>query len=130
VAGLVALLAGCLSPQQQTGLNALNADRIANGRAGLMPDGYLANKAQAWADQLARDGYLHHSSLPAGVPNCWTELGENVGYGGSIAAVENAYMHSAPHRANILNGAFTKGAVGVAIAGGRVYTVQEFMAGC
>ena len=128
--GMITLLAGCLSPQQDTALQALNNDRSANGLRSLSPQGQLQAKAQAWAERLARDNRLYHSTLTDGVPGCWTGLGENVGYGGSIDMIENAYMHSPPHRANILNGNYTQAAVGVATNGDRTFTVQEFMSGC
>ena len=128
--GMITLLAGCLSPQQDTALSALNKDRRANGRGTLVPNGVLQAKAQAWAEQIARDGYLHHSVLTNNVPSCWRGLGENVGYGGSIDEIEVAYMHSPPHRRNILNGTYTAAGIGVAQNGGRVYTVQVFMSGC
>jgi len=127
---IAVVLAGCLSPQQDAGLSALNQDRTSFGRRALSPQVQLQAKAQAWAERLARDGRLYHSTLTDGAPSCWTGLGENVGYGGSIGTIEVAYMHSPHHRENILNAAYTQGAVGVATSGDRTYTVQEFMSGC
>src|SRR5689334_3477368 len=117
VAGLalvVTLLAGCLNSQQQTSFNLMNRDRKAHGLSSLGSQTSMQSKAQKWAEQLARDNYLHHSTLTSGAPSCWRSLGENIGYGGSLSAVEAAFMNSAPHRANILNGRYTKGGVGVA----------------
>jgi uncharacterized protein YkwD len=90
----------------------------------------LQAKAQAWADRLANENALYHSHLADGIGGCWRELGENVGYGGSIADIQGAYMSSAGHRANILNARFNYAAVGVAHRGDRVFTVQVFMQGC
>ncbi|MEJ7582567.1 MAG: CAP domain-containing protein [Acidimicrobiales bacterium] len=108
----------------------MNWDRGLNGRRVLPAHDALVTKAQAWAEKMARDNRLSHSNLAAGVPSCWRGLAENVGYGGSIVSVEEAYMSSAPHRANILNTAWEHAAVGVARNGSRVFTVQVFMDGC
>ena len=127
----VLLLVGCRSQQQNQVADAVNGDRIAHQLPALAPSDMLDLKAQAWADQLARDGYLHHSTLTAGISGCWVRIGENVGYGASIAGVEGQYMASPPHRANILNSAFNRVGVGyVRTADGRVWTVQEFAQLC
>jgi uncharacterized protein YkwD len=136
VAGLalaaVLLLSGCLSNGQSTVQNEMNADRTAHGLRALPTHSQLNAKAQAWAEKLARDGRLSHSNLASGAPSCWRSLGENVGYGSSAAAVQDAYMRSAGHRANVLSQkhAWNYVGVGYATAGNRVYTVQVFMKGC
>ena len=127
---MVTLLSGCLSSQQTSAMDAMNRDRKAYGRHTLSINSTIQRKAQAWAEQLARDNYLHHSTLTAGVPSCWRSLGENVGYGGSISAIEKAYMNSPAHRSNILNAGYTTVGIGVATRGSRIFTVQVFMSGC
>ena len=58
----------------------------------------------------------------------WDEtLGENVGYGATIASVHRGYMNSSGHRQNILDRRFNYIGVGYAKSGNRVYTVQVFM---
>ena len=130
VVALVVVLSGCISSGQTAVQNELNADRNAYGLRRLPTHGQLNLKAQAWAEKLARDGRLSHSHLPSGVPSCWRSLGENVGYGSSAAGVQDAYMRSADHRGNILDGRWSYVGVGYAKAGSRVYTVQVFMQGC
>lgn len=127
---LAALLTGCLSSPQQTVLDQLNWYRGTNGRTLLPTHDTLNVKAQNWADKLARDGKLSHSSLTSGLPRCWRSAGENVGYGSSIASVQTAYMNSSGHRANILNTKWDYVGVGHARKGSRTYTVQVFMQGC
>jgi uncharacterized protein YkwD len=127
---LVLLLTACLSSGQAAVADEMNADRRAHGLRSLPTHDQLNRKAQAWAEKLARDGRLSHSSLSAGVPSCWRGLGENVGYGSSAAAVQDAYMRSSGHRANILATRWKWVGVGYAKAGSRVYTVQVFMQGC
>ncbi|HEU5151589.1 MAG TPA: CAP domain-containing protein [Iamia sp.] len=127
---LIITLAGCMSDGQTAVQNEMNADRRAQGLRSLPTHPMLNAKAQAWAEKLARDGKLSHSSLSAGVPSCWRSLGENVGYGGSAASVQDAYMRSTDHRDNILDRRWGYVGVGFAKAGNRTYTVQVFMQGC
>jgi uncharacterized protein YkwD len=120
------LLLGC-TPEQQAALGQINDQRAKSGLPGLLPSPDAMNKAQAWADQLARHGSLSHSSLSAGMPEGWTKLGENVGRGPSIDAVFQGFMGSPAHRANLVDPAYNWGGTGVAIgADGTVYVVQVF----
>lgn len=129
---LVLLLAasGCISSGQQAVLDEMNADRRAYGRSSLPTHDMLNTKAQAWAEHLARKGSLSHSKLSSGLPSCWRGAAENVGYGSGAAAVQNAYMNSSGHRANILNTTWDFVGVGYARSGSRVYTVHVFIDGC
>jgi uncharacterized protein YkwD len=133
---LVAALAACLAlalsactPEQWQCFDMINNSRVANGRAPVDFNVDLWFKGQGWADQLAHDGYLHHSYLPSGLENLpWRKLGENIGVGGSLPAVHNAFMGSSGHRANILDPQFNFTAVGVTRdIFGRYWVVQEFM---
>jgi uncharacterized protein YkwD len=133
--GASLFLAGCLDPDQQMVLDEMNADRQAYGRVALPAHDIAVAKAQAWADKLARDGGLSHSNLADGLSGlCWRGIGENVGYGGSVASVQDGYMNSSGHRANILN--TTWDVVGVGEARGTVngypvvFTVQVFVDLC
>lgn len=94
-------------------------------------------KAQAWAEKLAAEGTLYHSKLSDGMgtPGVdWCGLGENVGFGPSIKAINDAYMNSPGHRANIVNRNFDSMGVGYAIGyvqGQRVaFTTQVFVQRC
>jgi uncharacterized protein YkwD len=127
---LAALLASCFSPARDEALRLLNQDRTSRGIPALGSHGQLDAKAQAWAERLARENRLYHSNLSSGITACWRSLGENVGYGSSVAQVQAAFMNSSGHRANILNRSFDRVGVGVAYNGGRVYTVQVFMDAC
>lgn len=122
----VLLLVGC-TPEQAAVRDHANAARRAAGLHELSLDVNLNKKAQEWADHLAAIGRIEHSNVAEGVPPGWRKLGENVGRGPSIEAVHNAFMSSAPHRANILDPAFAGIGTGVAVgADGTVYIVQVF----
>lgn len=132
-AALIAVLAlaGCLTPEQQTAHDAMNNSRRANGRAALSMHGSAQSKAQAWAEKMARDGRISHSNpISSGISGCWRNLGENVGYGGSIAAVQNAFMNSPSHRANVLDTKWNGVGIGVAKRGNQVYVAQVFIRAC
>jgi uncharacterized protein YkwD len=133
----VGLLSGCLSSDQQTAQSLLNADRTANGVATLTDYAAADAKAQAWAEQLAKDPsnppVLTHSNLADGYQaGTWCHLGENVGAGPSIEAIEPAFMASPLHRANILNPDYDHVGTGVAknATSGYVFVVQEFVDLC
>ena len=105
----------------------VNDARGANGRRRLVLHPMLTRKAQAWAEYLARQNTLKHSNLPSGITYQWRSLAENVGYGGSIEQVHEAYLDSPGHRANILDPRWNYMGTGVAWRGNRVFTVQVFM---
>lgn len=127
----VLLLSACFDgSEQQQGIDAMNKDRAAHGVPGAIRHDMLQRKAQAWAEHLAGQNSLSHSKLSDGISGCWRSLGENVGFGPSIGHIQQAYMKSPAHKANILNGKFNYAAVGVAHRGDMVFTVQVFMQGC
>jgi uncharacterized protein YkwD len=120
------LLVGC-TPEQQAVLDQVNAHRTNAGVSTLLPSPDAMVKAQAWADQLVRNGGLSHSALSSGMPAGWTKLGENVGRGPSIEAVMQGFLQSPGHRANLLDPAFNWVGTGVSVApDGTVYVVQVF----
>jgi uncharacterized protein YkwD len=124
------LLTACLSPDQDSTRVAMNNDRAAAGLGVLPVQMDAQNKAQAWAQKLAAENTLYHSNLPDGISVRWCSIGENVGYGPSISAVETGYMNSPPHKANIVNNKWNGVGTGVAYNGPRVFTVQVFLQTC
>jgi uncharacterized protein YkwD len=117
-----------------------NQERSANGIASLQADGTLASIARERAQDMATKGYFSHTS-PSG-ETAFT-LMANYGYGYSIAgeniarnnypedqsvlAAMNGFMNSPGHRANILEGRFTKVGIGVAIdSDGMIYFAVVF----
>lgn len=119
-----------ITNQQWVVKDEMNRDRRGYGLWNLPSHSEATRKAQAWAEKLARDGRLSHSDLASGISSRWCALGENVGYGGSVAAVQDAYMRSSGHRANVLNRRWNAIGTGFAKRDGRVYTVQVFIQTC
>jgi len=130
---LISLFAGCESSvtERLSVLQMVNQSRASAGLPGLRDNWILDIKADNWAKHLRDICDLEHSKLSDNAPNEWLKLGENVGYGGSIAQVHEAYLNSPGHKANIMDPSFTQ--MGSAAVWGncdgfrRVFTVQEFM---
>jgi uncharacterized protein YkwD len=123
----VVLALGACTPEVNRTYDLINASRAQHGRPAYAINIDLYFKAQGWADQLARQGYLSHSNLTAGAPPGWKALGENVGVAGSLEAAHNAFMSSSAHRSNILSTTFNHMGVGVTRDGaGRYWVVHEF----
>jgi uncharacterized protein YkwD len=112
----------------------LNADRTASGLRPLRWNSQLAELARDHTDQMATTGVFEHRDLHVivgrGYFAAYGWLGENilVGPGSTTgAAMEQAWMASPDHRANILSPNFDS--VGVAVAwsaDGRVWATQDF----
>ena len=124
---VVGLALSACSADENGMFSMVNSSRAQAGTGQLNPDIALIVKAQAWSKQLAADQSLYHSNLSDGAPAGWYRLGENVGTGSSLAAVNQAFLDSAPHRANILEPSDTHLGVGVTVDGnGRYWIVEEF----
>ena len=90
--------------------------------------------AQGTPNDIAASGSLWHSDLGGWIASPWMagwrSLGENLAQvdpGSNAWGVEDMWMASAPHRANILNGGFNRIGVGVGIDGaGRIWMVALF----
>jgi uncharacterized protein YkwD len=72
---------------------------------------HVSPAGSTMASRVKRTNYLHHT-------RGWS-LGENIAWGSAGAAtparIVNAWMHSAGHRANILNGSFREIGIGIAL---------------
>ena len=131
VLGIVALLvivasAAC-SPDENAGFQAMNRLRSQNHIAALRWNEEVYPKAVAWSNHMADQNRLSHSTLSDGVPAGWHTLGENVAYASTMSDAIAALEASAPHRANMLNPAFTTVAVGVAARNGKVWVTEVFV---
>ena len=108
-----------------------NAARAAVGLPGLCPNGQLAGFAQNWANQMASTQSLVHQNIGGLIGGTgFSTMGENIlsGPGNfSPSEMQQAWMNSPSHRANILNGAFTQVGVGIAYSSdGRVWVCVDF----
>jgi uncharacterized protein YkwD len=114
--------------------NALNYNRVMNGLPQLTWSPKLANQAGSWAHQMSNANSLYHQDLGALINSPdyagYYTMGENILVGpGSMTpnSMEGAWMASAPHRANILSGAFNIVGIGYFQGpDGRLWAVQDF----
>lgn len=127
--GVAALLFASCTAQEDEMLGYMNSARRSAGVASLQSNLSLYMKASAWSKYMAGNcPSLCHSDLRSGNPYAWKLLGENVGAGPTVSGLHNAFMGSAPHRANILNYRFQYTGVGVYQAPNGIYWVtEEFM---
>lgn len=116
-----------------------NKTRLLNNESTLIRNSILDNAAKLKAEDMASSGYFAHTS-PSGVtPWYWFgQVGYSFSYAGENLAidftesldVENAWLNSPTHKANILNSNFKE--IGIATAEGfrngkpTTYVVQMF----
>lgn len=121
------VLVGCISADQSTVQNQINAKRSSVGVRTLIDYDKADTKAQAWAQKLANDGSLSHSSLASGYTSgTWCHLGENVGMGPSLSSIQTAFINSPSHYANMVNGVYDHVGTGVVMKGSTYFVVQEY----
>jgi uncharacterized protein YkwD len=120
VTGLVALVPGTstaatLTPRARM-YRVTNFTRLNHDVRRVNIHDRMSWKAKQHSIRMAERGTLSHVANPAsyylrGVD--WSTWGENVGVtGGTVWDVQQAFMGSPPHRANILNNRFRRVAVG------------------
>jgi uncharacterized protein YkwD len=110
-------------------VSAINAIRAAHGAQPLQVYGELTDIARSWSDQMvANGGISHNPDLSNEVQAYWLKLGENVGVGGDVQSLMNAFVNSPAHYRNIIDPEFNYIGVGVSYdANGRIYTTHDFM---
>jgi uncharacterized protein YkwD len=117
-------------------LRLLNQDREANGLQPLLCHTGLLDTARRHSQDMAARGYFDHLT-PEGMRHwdrmdrngvCgWRMAGENIALGQRTPAqVQEDWMNSPGHRANILTPDFTHVGVGVYNHNGRLYWTQLF----
>lgn len=107
-------------------VSGINAARRASRRPQLATSASLTGVARAWAQSMARSNRLAHNPRVTAQVRSWRYLGENVGVGGSAPSLHQAFLRSAPHRANVVSTRYTQVGVGVAYARGRMWVVELF----
>lgn len=108
----------------------VNVERAKNGLSPLTEDWQLSRVARYKSQDMKDNRYFSHTSPVYGSPFemmksfgiSYRSAGENIAKGQATpAAVVNAWMNSAGHRANILNASFTHIGVGY-VADGNYWT--------
>lgn len=111
----------------------VNQARAAVGAPPLRLSSAMSAVATAWSTHLADSGtcpggLAHNPSFSTQIPRGWHLAGENVACNTSPDALglETQWMNSPPHRANILNPAYTDIGIGIVIRGRTVWGTQNF----
>lgn len=107
-----------------------NTDRADHDREALTFNERLSRYARAHSQAMADRGYLFHSTgdqLRAALDGYRWELGgENIGVGGSLEGLEEAFMESPPHRQNLLRRIYRHAAIGIVRQDGRTWITVIF----
>src|SRR3954451_4821392 len=103
-----------------------NSARSNHGVSRLAVSSDLSSVAQRQAQRMADKGELFHNPKLSSEVHNWQKIGENVGYGPDALSIHNAFMHSAGHRANILDSDFRQIGVGVVVKNGVVWVSEVF----
>ncbi|MFN2615124.1 MAG: CAP domain-containing protein [Actinomycetota bacterium] len=106
-----------------------NASRAHYGRAPLRLNWSLSYLAHKHSAAMAAKGTIFHTSnLGSALSSySWTIAGENVGVSPNLTLLEQAFMASPAHRANILNSRYKTAGVGAVWHNGVVYVTVEFL---
>jgi uncharacterized protein YkwD len=112
----------------------INHARRLHGRRPLVAATGVRYVARAWSRHLAAaDALSHNPALTIALSRHgsanWEACGENVGVGpaGDARVLFEAYMHSPPHRANILDRSFRFVGVAVIYSNGLAWNTIDFV---
>jgi hypothetical protein len=129
--------AGAQSVEARQLLQATNEDRARQGLGPLKWDPALARAAQRHASLMVGQGALSHQY--AGEAELETRVAdqgahfrvvaENLALAPTPAAVEDEWMHSPHHRANILDARLDEIGIGIVRQGNNLWAVEDFSAG-
>lgn len=119
-----------LEPELENRLVAMtNEARTSRGLPALHVELQLTRVARDWSDTMAsRDQLSHRPNLSGSIQGDWQRIGENVGVGPSLERIQQAFMDSPGHRANVL-GDFDRVGIGIYEDGGRYWITVNFLKG-
>lgn len=106
-------------------LQLINQDRAANGLGALIWMPQLVDSSRAHSADMAAQGTIFHTANLGAIPGNWSMLGENVGMGGSVEALHQAFMNSPHHRDNIL-GDYDHMGIGIVMGGSTIFVTEQF----
>jgi len=127
VSGIAVLGANAAAASDSSMFAEVNASRASAGQPAYAWSSDLASVAQAQAERMAKKHLLYHNPNLTSDVGSFRWVGENVGYGPTSGVIENAFMHSTEHRANILDSDYTQIGIGSVLDGnGRLWVAQVF----
>lgn len=116
------------SPEQRMA-SFLNQARVDAGLRPLTLSEGLSKISHRHSVAMADSGTIWHTKNLARVLRDyrWNTAGENVGYGPSLKALNDAFMGSKPHRANVLSTRYRRMGVGVVERQGDIFVTFTFL---
>jgi cysteine-rich secretory family protein len=132
ISALAVVLAGLgavasTSSAEESFVSRINSERTSRGLRAVSVASDLVSISRSWSAHMASAGAISHDpNLPNEVSG-WSQLGDNVGRGGTVDSIHTAFMNSPEHRSIILDPAFTQVGVGVASSGDRLYVTEIFV---
>jgi uncharacterized protein YkwD len=105
-----------------------NAARTKAGVRKLTLDPQLSKAARMHTREMIKRDLLYHTpsdKLTHRVTN-WMVLGENVGVGGTVESLQDAFLHSPEHKANIIFPQFKYMGIGSIERDGRLWVTVIF----
>lgn len=126
VTGMTPALADSASDEQRF-VELINSERRSAGAGPLEVHPDLVEGARRHAERMAAEGRIFHNQNLGDVTDGWKLLGENVGRGGNIETLHQAFMDSPGHRDNLLNPVYDLVGIGVVWSEGIPYVVEVFM---
>jgi uncharacterized protein YkwD len=132
----VALVLGALGPPARAAWTPrrdmvawMNAARGNHGTVHLQRGWRLRALADEHSRRMAIAGRIFHTTSLGSKLRfvSWRAAGENVGVGGSMRQLYEAFMKSTPHRANILGRAYRRVGIGVHRADGFLWVTMIFV---
>jgi uncharacterized protein YkwD len=106
----------------------INAARLLGGLAKLSLDPELSRVARKHTQEMWGSNELYHTpsdKLRKRITK-WTVIGENVGVGGTVSSLHEAFMNSPAHRDNILYTTFRHVGIGTSKRQGRLWVTVIF----
>jgi uncharacterized protein YkwD len=113
------------STEESQFVSLTNSARGSNGLHSYGVASDLVAVARRHSQEMAAKHTIYHNPNLASDVSGWQAVGENVGMGGSASSIHQAFMNSAPHRANILDRDFTQVGIGTAYDDKGVLYVTE-----
>jgi hypothetical protein len=110
----------------------INSLRAGVGVGPVTMDPSLTGVARDWSAQMSGGTGLAHNpnlrSIINGITSVWRKLGENVGWGTSVAQLHDALVSSPHHYANLVDPDFHVVGIGVIVKGGEMWVTEDFLA--
>jgi uncharacterized protein YkwD len=113
------------TPQQHM-FRLVNELRMSKGLSTLAFDPALQTVASGWSETMSKsDDIFHNMNLMNDIKTNWTKIGENVGMGGDLDDIQDKFIASPKHYANLVDPVWDHMAIGIFQASDGTYFVTQ-----